>query len=306
MGWNKLPRELQLMILKELSDLDTEAKELDEEHRICGDDDDLSLTSMWTVWQHMVSYFLVCKTEIDQWALKQFARYTLPRSHLRSTEMLLEEMDEDRPDNSLLQIAVRTENIAAVRLLLEYDVETGYPWIDWHAWSPSTPLTVAVNAGNIAIAQELLQGGASVFFTYHDLDGLQQVSYAGGDGALIRLLVQYGLAIDDTRYELYGGRDDWAGNYDEETHRAEDNAPPGWWLTWHPLEIAIFQDAVSAAEAILSYDNSRLVDIARGYKEASSKKMKQLLESYMQRAIARCQLPAWHHVDTPGDRMVLG
>jgi hypothetical protein len=60
MGWNKLPRELQLMILKELSDLDTEAKELDEEHRICGDDDNLSLTSMWTVWQHMVSYFLVC------------------------------------------------------------------------------------------------------------------------------------------------------------------------------------------------------------------------------------------------------
>jgi hypothetical protein len=60
MGWNKLPRELQLMILKELSDLDTEAKELDEEHHICGDDDDLSLTPMWTVWQHMVSYFLVC------------------------------------------------------------------------------------------------------------------------------------------------------------------------------------------------------------------------------------------------------
>ncbi|CEL06867.1 hypothetical protein ASPCAL10038 [Aspergillus calidoustus] len=325
-GWDKLPREIDLMIFKELSDLDTEAKDLDGKHGIFGAGGDLTLGSMWTAWKGIISYCLVCRswntglrvtiiegrsirtilnlasedmglaavarlirtteTKIEQWTLEQFARYTLRRNYLRCTEMLLEEMDEDRPDISLLDIAVKKGNIAAVRLLLDYGVENGWPGLDWHSWSMETPLADAVHDGKIAIVQELLEGGASVFFTYNYLDGLQDVSNAGGDGALIRLLVQYGLAIDDTRYKMYGGRDDWAGKDGEEA----DPANAGWSLNWHPLEMAICQDAVSAAEAILSYDKTRLVDIARAYKEARSKKMRQLLESYMQRAIARCQI----------------
>jgi hypothetical protein len=138
--------------------------------------------------------------------------------------------------------------------------------------------------------EELLEAGASLHNLIRSegvaLDPLQHVSANCGGGALIRLIIQHEYTMNDASYELYGGRDDWAASEDE-ADLPEDRAAFIRYPTWHPLELAVRADAVSAAEALLSYDNSGHLDIARAQKGAKSKGMRQLLWSYMQRAIAR-------------------
>ncbi|KAL3490313.1 hypothetical protein BJX62DRAFT_238293 [Aspergillus germanicus] len=154
----------------------------------------------------------------------------------------------------------------------------------------NTPLGLAILRNNAILIEELLEAGASLHTRIESarvaLDPLQHLSANGGDGALIRFDIRHGYTMNDASYELYGGRDDWAANADE-VDLPEDQAAFIRTPTWHPLELAVRADAVSAAEGLLSYDSSRLLDIARAHKGAKSEEMRQLLWSYMQHAIAR-------------------
>ncbi|KAJ0413839.1 hypothetical protein BJY00DRAFT_319402 [Aspergillus carlsbadensis] len=340
-GWNKLSPELKLMVFKELSDLDIGVERPTQSHKFFYRDH--AADPALKVWDQMVRYFLVCRswnadlhvtlvegdsihtildfaphdmcvaaiqrlirttpTAIPHDRLEHLARSAIWRNFPRCVEMVLCQMNGGIPDVSLLWAAVIKQSMTVIRLLLARGVPTGFSWVSYGTWTPNTPLAIAVNNGNLAIARELLEAGASPMFHVDLYDALQHVSRIGGDGAMIYLLARYGLGMDDRHYARYSERNDWAGNASEEYDPMDDDIYYMWCATRHPLEIAVEVDAVSAAEALLSYDNFLLLDIARAYKEAMSDEMRVLLLRYMHRAFAH--LPKWHDVGgAPGDRTV--
>ncbi|KAL2839109.1 hypothetical protein BJY01DRAFT_250650 [Aspergillus pseudoustus] len=331
MSWKMLPRELQLMVLRELSDLDINA--LQKSHEKNEHPTGPVIPNMLTAWKETVNYRLVCTrwnldlqlvipksdsiltllkfgpqemcldglrrpirttpTEIPTSVLRRLLLFATQRNFVKCMELILQQMKDVPRNLSILVSAVEARSLAAVKLLIAQGAdleEFGPSWNDdTDTLDMNTALGRAIQLDDVAITRELLEAGANpstwIEWWGMQLDPMQHVAKNDGDGSIIHLLVEY--TVRDPVYEKYGGRDDWLDNEDEEA--SESGTEPGAlrFPDWHPLELAVDSDSVSAAEALLGYDNIRLLDIARAHKEAQSDDMRQLLQSYMKRAIAR-------------------
>ncbi|RDW87048.1 ankyrin repeat domain-containing protein [Aspergillus mulundensis] len=164
----------------------------------------------------------------------------------------------------LLSLAVESNSMEATRLLLQYNAPLeeggqmcGARW-GWGNVLENTPLGTAIFQRKLAIAKILLEAGASLDIQIGHVGGVddpaQLLAGRKYETAMLSLLLQYGLRIDNDKYDPLNGRN-------------------------HPLATAILGDAVQQARLLLRA-GARLLDMSRGIDAAVSEEMKGLLRSY--------------------------
>ncbi|KAL4786480.1 hypothetical protein BJX76DRAFT_102858 [Aspergillus varians] len=167
----------------------------------------------------------------------------------------------------LLAYTVLVNKFEATKLLLSYNAPFEMPCqLNSESYdNENNSLAIAILCNHIEVAEVLLQAGADpnteVYSYGASEDPLQYAADNSDDVEMLKLLLRYGLSVEDGR------------NYAERADYEEYD-----WAD-HPLEVAIFNDFVAVARVLLDA-GMRLQNMAAAVAGARSMEMRELFQSY--------------------------